>query len=241
MSKKCGEIIIDKLEKRYQDILSRFELSKIYDDDKLSGIFLAKPASSYFESDRKVIVIGQETKGWRKNECRIKNGSNTDIESIRASMDCSLNFNLKKPKTSRFRQFYKKASSFLDSGTGDAYNSAIWSNQFCMSFNGKSPRKSKSFAEIQQLSSLLLQAQFEILKPDIAIFTVGSGRDVFIKEAFIHETVEVITPRRLWHFKVGNTQCFRTNHPRWHGSYPYLKEALELSLKHSIRDYKNTV
>jgi hypothetical protein len=230
MSNPCSDVIIDKLEKRYQEILGSFELPKIYSDDRLSGIFLAKPDKSFFESDRKVIIIGQETRGWRNKECRIKNGFNTDIESIRDAMDFSLIFNREKPKTSRFRQFYKKASSYLDSGTGDAYNSAIWSNQFCMSYKGKSPRKSKCFEGIRNLSSQLLQAQFEILKPDIAIFTVGSGRDVFIKETFKHKTVKVITPRRLWHFKVDHTHCFRTNHPRWFGSSKYLNKALELSI-----------
>jgi hypothetical protein len=197
----------------------------------LSGIFLAKPDPSYFYSERKVIIVGQETRGWRKNTCKIRNGYSSEIESIRDSMDASLKFNYKDPKKSRFRQFYKKASARLNKNSTNPRNPSIWANQFCMSFKGKSPRKSGSFKDIQHLSSLLLQAQFEVLKPDIAIFTVGSARDFFIKETFNHQTVKVIIPRRLWHFKVGNTHCLRVNHPRWCGSYPYLEDAICLAEK----------
>jgi len=222
---------IKALENRYQEILSRFDLPKIYSDGFLSGVFLAKPDESYFDAERKVIIVGQETRAWRNPICKIRNGYDIDIPSIQDSMNASLSFNRKDPKKSRFRQFYKKASTTLSKSTSDPKNSAVWANQFCMSFKGKSPRKSGSFGEIQKLSSLLLQAQFEILKPDVAIFTVGSSRDFFIKETFSYETVRVITPRRLWHFKIDNTHCFRVNHPRWPGSAPYLRETLSLSQK----------
>jgi len=223
--------VINLLEKRYQEILCQFDLSEIYSDKDLSGVFLAKPDDSYFLAAKKVIIVGQETRGWRRNSCKIKNGYNLDLESIRDSMDASLIFNYKEPKTSRFRQFYKKASKALDSNTSNPKNSAVWSNQFCMSFKGKSPRKSISFPIIQEISSLLLKAQFEILKPDVVIFTVGSARDSFIKDIFDYKTIEVITPRRLWHFKIGDTHCFRVNHPRWSGSAPYLNEAISLANK----------
>lgn len=222
---------IKLLEKRYQEILSQFDFSEIYSDKHLSGVFLAKPEESYFSASRKVMIIGQETRGWREGSCKIRNGYNTDLESIVDSMNASVNFNYKEPKKSRFRQFYKKASKTLNPTSSNPKNSAVWSNQFCMSFKKKSPRKSELFPQIQELSSLLLKAQFEILKPDVVIFTVGSGRDFFIKETFKHETIKVITPRRLWHFKIGDTHCFRVNHPRWSGSYPYLNEAIDLAKK----------
>ncbi|NRB80234.1 MAG: hypothetical protein HRU38_16455 [Saccharospirillaceae bacterium] len=172
---------IEILEKKYQEILGKFDLSKIYSDEHLSGIFLAKPDPSYFSSDRKVLIVGQETRGWRKETCKIRNGHSNKIEAIRDSMDASLQFNYTEPKKSRFRQFYKKASVRLNKTSANPRNSAVWANQFCMSFKGKSPRRSSSFKDIQQLSSLLLKAQFEILKPDVAIFTVGSARDFYIK------------------------------------------------------------
>lgn len=90
--------------------------------------------------------------------------------------------------------------------------------------------KAPSFKVIESLSAKLLRAQFEVLKPNVAIFTVGSARDQFIKDTFHElETQSVIHPRRLWHFKIGDTHCFRTNHPRWSGSKRYIDEALALA------------
>jgi hypothetical protein len=217
---------ISELENKYNLILRGFDLSKLFSDSKLSGIFLAMPDQSYFKSSIKVMIVGQETRSWRDKECVIRNQHNIDFDSIRESMSASLNFIKKNPGRSRFLQFYKKASSRINFGE---VNSSVWCNQFCVSFKGGSPVKSKNFNQIEELSSLLLRAQFETLKPDVAIFAVGSSRDKFLKETFVCENSKVITPRRLWNFKVGNTNCYRVNHPRWYGSSKYIDEAIELS------------
>jgi len=82
------------------------------------------------------------------------------------------------------------------------------------------------------LSSDLLKAQFEILKPDVIIFAVGSGRDKYIKETFgSYKTIKVIESKRLWHFEIGDTKCFRINHPcaRIKNKQRYLDTAIELA------------
>ena len=223
--------VINDLESKYFEILAKFDFNAIYDDENLSGIFLAMPDRSYISSDRKVMVIGQETKKWRNDSCDAKNINQVTINSVRESMTTSLEFNKKLPKKSKFRQFYKQASKSLCGNSLDPDNSAVWANQFCISYKSGSPIKSDKFETIKALSSELLNAQLEVLNPDVIFFTTGSARDKYIKDSFDYKTIDVIEPRRLWHFKIGDINCFRTNHPRSGYSPPYLKQAIVLANK----------
>ena len=228
---KEKEQVKEELEQAYQNIIESSDCLELCEDDDLSGVFLASPRDSYFDSERKVMIIGQETKGWRKNKCKIKYNLDFSLEAIRDSMDSTLDTNNKKPGTSKFGQFYLKASKALTCNEVDSEHAALWSNQFCISYKKHSPIQSDKFLKIRDLSQRLLKAQFDILKPDVAIFTVGSGRDKYIKEALDYETVNVVVPKRLWHFKVGKTHCFRCNHPRWHGANEFLNQAIDLAGK----------
>ena len=220
------DIIKSQLAQRYHKILAETDLEKIYSSDHHSGIFLPAPHESYFSGDTKVFIVGQETRGWRNKNCEAKLHQHMSIEGIVSSMDETLSFNLNKPKTSKFRQFYKYASNQLCSSSDNPDNAALWSNQFCISYKGKSTLKSPQFAAIERLSYDILQTQFEILKPDIVIFTTGSSRDKYLKQCFTYESSKVHTPRRLWEFKMGQALCFRTNHPSWGGSHKFLRDAV---------------
>ena len=63
----------EELAQAYVDILKKSQLSQIYIDQALSGIFLACPSEAYFLSSKKLMVIGQETRSWRNSTCAIKN------------------------------------------------------------------------------------------------------------------------------------------------------------------------
>ena len=166
----------------------------------------------------------------KNKSCLLKKSSDTSLESIREAMNTVCEHNVRVSGHSKFRQFFVNANDKLTSFKGKRC-AALWSNQFCISHNKKSPISSEVFSEIKELSKEILVAQFEVLKPDIAIFTVGSGRDQYIKDAFTYETIEVVEPRRLWQFKIGETQCFRVNHPRWHGAKKHLDRVIELAEK----------
>lgn len=225
---------LTELEAGYLKVLTENKalLEKIYLNGKASGLFLPKPTEAYFDSPVRVAVIGQETRGWHNGECEFKNGLNISPESISNAMMRVESFISKRPGKYKFLQYYKKVSRTLCNGSSDTGNSAVWLNQFCVSVKGRSPVKSSQFKEIRDLSEKLLQLQFEVLKPDIAIFTTGSARDKFLKNCFPelaekNSHSKVIVPRRLWQFKIGETNCFRINHPRWYGSYKYREEALK--------------
>ncbi|MFC1234402.1 hypothetical protein [Vibrio sp. F74] len=202
-----------QLEAAYQEALSSADFSKIYATPHLSGVFLACPDETYFESKRKVLFIGQEPKAWR-TYCPIRHGEKITEKLIRESMFDTLKQSKLPAKKHKLIKFYKRCSLELAEGVQEFQHSAVYSNQFCMSFKKRSPDSSPAFSMIADLSKRLLKAQFDILKPDVAIFTTGSDRDSYIKQALEnYRTVEVIVPRRLWHFQVNDTHCFRINHP----------------------------
>lgn len=226
----------EELTQAYVDILKKSQLSQIYIDQDLSGIFLACPSEAYFSSSKKLMVIGQETRSWRNSTCAIKNYNDLGKGSIVESMRVANNFNRRKPGNSKFRQRYKEASIRICSDSPSPSEAAVWANQFCISYKGGSPINSKSFDLVKEMSYKLLRAQMSILKPDIALFFTGSGRDRFIKECFpSYETLKVFEPRRLWSFKVDETTCFRTNHPRWGQSSSYIDQAIEMAESHNNR------
>lgn len=215
-----------QLAEKYAEILTGADLKEIYNQTPdLSGVFLASPSAEYGQSKIKTMIIGQETRSWRNESCAFKALEVFGHAQVLESMQETVSFNENKANKSKFRQFYLSTSKEL---CGDE-RAAVWSNLFCVSYNKGSPIKSPKFEAIQKLSAALLKAQFELLSPDVAIFVTGSSRDRFIKQAFEGQISEstVIVPRRLWHFKIGNTHCFRTNHPRWGGSQEYLKAAIE--------------
>lgn len=220
------DVVKSQLAQRYYEILESAQLKTIYETAYHSGVFLPAPHESYFTAGKKVFIVGQETRGWRNKDCEAKSHQKMSIEGVISSMDKTLSYNLEKPKKSKFRQFYKSASSQLCGDSTDLENAALWSNQFCVSYKGRSTTKSPQLEAIQYLSNQLLKAQFEILKPDIVIFTTGHSRDKYLKQCFTCETVLIHKPERLWEFMVGDTRCFRTNHPSWGGSHYYLREAV---------------
>ncbi|MGM0695096.1 MAG: hypothetical protein ACQEUN_17105 [Pseudomonadota bacterium] len=219
---------VEELQTAYLEALQRADLEHLAGGiEGLSGVFLPCPAPAYFESHPRVMVVGQETRGWRNDACRLRAPHGVNAAEVAESMRCSQAFAAQGARRSRFMQFYRKVSRQVAPGQADA---AVWSNQFCMSFRSGSPERlpEAAFQAVETLSHELLRAQFEILQPQAVIFTTGPGRDKYLKACFpAYETVEVMEPRRLWHFKVGDTQCVRTSHPRWVKGTEYLDRAIE--------------
>lgn len=211
------DTIVQQLRSDYKKAIERQDISAIYsvDNDNISGVFLSKPSEDYFNVSPRIMVVGQEPRGWRDKACKVKNNLEIDEVDLQESMNKTLEFARSGGKTSKFFQFYRKVAKEVHLANKDAI---IWSNQFCVSSNKKSPVKTgkDKFAIIKDLSNDLLKAQINNLRPDVVIFTTGPSRDKYIKECFPElETIEVIVPRRLWHFKVGSVHCFRITHPRY--------------------------
>lgn len=220
---------VEELKLEYNKVLKQSDIEALFSaHPELSGVFLPSPSPNYFNSHPRVFVVGQETRGWRNKTCCLKNQFSTDEAGLDASMKVSQEFSSSGAKQSTFLQFYRKLSSAIDSDSMDA---ALWSNQFCVSYNSGSPASlpPASFDVVKTLSFNLLRAQIDILKPSVVVFTTGPDRDKYIKECFPdYKTIKIIEPRRLWHFKIGDINCIRTSHPRWVEGTEYLNRAIRM-------------
>jgi hypothetical protein len=222
---------IEELNSAYTKALEQSDIETLFSNHKeLSGVFLPSPSQNYFKSNPRVLVIGQETRGWRNQICNLKNEFFIDKDGIDASMNLSSGFAKSGASKSKFLQFYRKISSKIEPSSNDA---AVWSNQFCVSYKSGSPIKlpTATFNIVKKLSFDLLRAQFEILRPDVVIFATGPSRDKYIKECFSEyemTTVMKIDPPRLWHFKIGSINCIRVSHPRWVRGTKYLEHAIQM-------------
>ncbi|WP_156821581.1 hypothetical protein [Halomonas smyrnensis] len=220
---------VEELREEYSRVLNQSEVEALFSAHaELSGLFLPSPSPNYFKIHPRVFVVGQETRGWRNKTCPIKNEFSINDAVLDASMKVSQEFSSSGAKQSTFLQFYRKLSATIDPGSRDG---ALWSNQFCVSHNSGSPVSLPpvEFDIVKKLSFKLLRAQIDILKPSVIIFTTGPNRDKYIKECFPeYETVDIIEPRRLWHFKIGDVNCIRTSHPRWVEGTEYLDRAIKM-------------
>ena len=225
---------VEELKSEYSKVLEQPEIKALFSaHSDLSGVFLPSPSLNYFTSHPRVFVVGQETRDWRNKECELKNQYSIDAAGLDASMKSSQKFSPSGAKQSTFLQFYRKLSSKIDP---KSLNAALWSNQFCVSYKSGSPESlpPASFDIVKNISSKLLRAQMDILKPNVVIFTTGPNRDKYIKECFPeYETINIIVPRRLWHFKIANINCIRTSHPRWAKGTKYLDCAIKMAQEFS--------
>ncbi|MBL4835562.1 MAG: hypothetical protein JKY26_16470 [Pseudomonas sp.] len=221
---------IEKLRTAYMEILDQTDLEALFSySQDISGLFLPCPAKEFFDGNPRYIICGQETTGWRNILCGMRNKRLVNEEDITASMQQAEGFARVGARRSKFMQFYRSAASRL---RPKAPAAVLWSNQFSASFRSASPVNlpPEIFRILRELSYSVLRAQFEILQPDVVIFTTGPGRDRYLKECFTGwVSVKVIEPRRLWHFKVGEVHCIRTSHPRWVKGNEYLDRAVDLA------------
>lgn len=211
------ETLNEKLATRYLSILESADLGSIYTEtNTFSGMFLPTVSEHYLAAQKKVLIVGKETRSWANAKCDIKIGRAASLSNVAAAMARHRKFLLSPPRDSKFMQFYRAANISLSGGTQYLPSAAIWSNLFCVSSAGKSPVGTSSFQLISELSRKLLAAQIDILEPDAIIFTTGTGYDKYLKAFFPERTdSQVITPRALWAFKINGVQCYRTSHPQW--------------------------
>lgn len=221
-----------ELAEKYLSVLQKHDLSAIYGKpNAYSGIFLPSVSESYSGSSIRTMIVGKEPMGWHDHLCAGKTRRDFDLEEVRASVGRhSVSVKVQRPR-SKFIQFYRKACKTLNNDDAKLGESIIWSNLMCVSLNKKSPvRKDKTFPLVKNLSRDLLYAQIEVLDPQVILFVTGTSYDKYIREFFPKREASVpLCPGKLWSFKIGDTQCFRTSHPQWSAGIQYRDRALSLA------------
>ncbi|RRV69562.1 hypothetical protein EGI99_05800 [Stutzerimonas stutzeri] len=107
--------------------------------------------------------------------------------------------------------------------------SVAWHNLSSISFKERSPTTSKATGLIPELSTQLLAKQIELLQPRAILFVTGAGYDRYLKACFDGHIrgSRVVELRRLWRFRMGDTLCLRTTHPRFATGNPHRAQALQ--------------
>ena len=165
-----NKILTDKYTELYLSWNNKFiEIKEKFKDRNLSGPFLISPSNLYEKQEKKLMIIGQETKSW---------AGETDII---LQMEATFIFNLGKEykyKASPFWNFRKKLEETLKN---DEY-STLWTNIHKYDVDGKVLDK-ESKEIIKETNNLLIK-EIEIGKPDLCIFFTSHARDKDIKNIF---------------------------------------------------------
>lgn len=205
----------------YSDVLVSHDLSALSEQrDKYSGLFIPTAQPEYLGAEFRVMVVGQETKGWCGSLGKYfmaRDSSSVDAY-IHRVQDVYQNCRTRRPGKSRFLQFLRQSERELDLPS----RSVHWANLFACDYKRQSPRSRppEELAALVRISNALLALQIEHLKPDAILFTTGPQCDGYIK-AFANMysdgpmKSDVKVPRKLWAFEALGIPCFRTTHPRY--------------------------
>jgi hypothetical protein len=213
----------DILLERYLGALDIKELVRIAQEEKagkLSGLFLPAVDDAYLDSEVRVMLIGQETRGWRKGLSTLARQdltSQTLRAYVQGQMDVYRRFSPTDPGRSRFRQFHDALHASLGASATADRRAVFWGNLLCLSLNGGSPGKASEIASIAAISKKLLAIQFEVLCPDLVVFGTGYGYDKFLKDQIgAYTTLPGLKPRHYWPFEVHGPRfkAWRVRHPR---------------------------
>lgn len=216
---------------RYLDIVRLEDLGVLAaEQEDLAGLFVSSVSNEYLDSNRRVMIVGKETRSWIGGLRKVENFQ--DVETyIRHAMQRHAAY-VQNPQTkSKFFQFYKEASRKMAGKTPALPGAVIWANLFCLSYKTQSPiRAIGQFERIKNLSRELLRAQIEVLKPDVIFFVTGASYDKYIKEFFKITEGRAIVKKSLWSFKADGIPCYRTTHPQWEKGRADRSQALALAL-----------
>jgi len=168
---------------------------------ELSAPLLIKAPKSYFEQNVKLMIIGQQTRGW-------------DGRDIGSALKCYEDFNFGEHYySSPFWNITRKVESALGI---DKY-AIVWSNLNRCDYNEKRPPMEIE-NELRILLPVLL-GEIEILKPDVIFFYTGPSFDGHIKQAFtgsrFEPAINTFSERKLSRIRhdLLPHHSYRTYHP----------------------------
>ena len=217
-----------ELDNIYCEFFSSEKLQHFKNKEKLSAPFLISVSDHFIKQKKRILFIGKETAGWLgKLSNFIECEDSIEIMKQRYSAEFfggavkRLNdekYMSYKPENNWKNRFFVKYKEMRKELLNDKGDSLLWLNLLKMDSGDKSYSKNtKDNEEVVKLSKEIFLKEWEILKPDFAIFATGYKYDSIIKLFFgdaIAEDSNNNQKRSLWKFKIGETQCFRTWHPQ---------------------------
>ncbi len=147
---------------------------------KAANPLLIKVDQAYIDSDIKVIIIGQETDGWFGQ----LNEGEMSVEKLMEAYSGYFNQRADHGKRAFWnRKNYRYFEDEITKYYHDKNVSFIWNNISKIGSDGRG-KPGSSIENLERNHFNIFLREFEILKPDIAIFTTGSTRDSYIKHHF---------------------------------------------------------
>lgn len=218
-AEQVNKILLEKYLEvlRFEDIV---EIAHAETSGKLSGLFLPCVSEEYLRSPFRVMLVGQETRGWA--------GSISDFTKFEAStfsmrdyieknMERYRKHGQKSAGTSKFKQFHSELHNHLSKDVASTGNAIFWGNTLCASLNEASPVSATTFERLREISEKLLSVQFEVLRPNIVVFASGYRYDKYIKPVIgPWVTLDGFESKRFWPFETSNFFGYRVPHPRRH-------------------------
>lgn len=212
------------LTERYLRILSEVDPAffKQCQQGNLSDLFLASVPDGYSNAKNKIMIVGRETRCWN-----VKVATYPLDTYIERAIDTQSNHFVKEleAKQTKGRSFHNFTRSVKNKC---GVSGLIYANLFCFAWNKGLTLKAPDFQSvIEPLSIKLLQAQIEILKPDIIIFACGEKGIATRKKVIPNPPREShldmdyidkgIPNENLWKFSVEffgkSIECYRIKHP----------------------------
>lgn len=194
----------EKLKKLYESKLNDFKsIRDTFPNDDLAGPFLMSPNLLFGKQANKLLIIGQQTKGWTY-----------DHENIDKQFETYEKFNLGE---NYFASPFWNITRKLEKALGNEVLSCAWTN--LNKFDLDEDRPSGEYEQaIAKLDTILID-EIDIIKPNICMFFTGPNFDYRLKNIF--QGIEFIeiegwNIRQLCRLKHKNLpeKSFRSYHPR---------------------------
>jgi len=202
-------------------------------ETRMSPPLLMKLPENWFEYGKRILVVGQETQGWKKEDLNINSFSDFRKmpDSIAKLQDAYVHFRFAKSKANRrnspfwraFREIRERCDS--NSCSEEFETNVLWTNLYKCD-NDKKSWYSKNSARARQSVEKALQGvllkEIDVLKPTGIIFFTGPRYDDYLNRSLngnvsISPMDDRFPPRQLAKLCVNGLSilAFRTYHPNY--------------------------
>ncbi|CAJ7237864.1 Uncharacterised protein [Burkholderia pseudomallei] len=161
---------------------------------RLSCPLLLKIPEGWYESDKRVLVVGQETLGWGFRQGEYYAWPHPDLlaftdfvaaqDSVLALVDGYAAFEYARHQPDNYRspfwQAYRQIRQAVGNQPDGLDTSVLWTNLFRMALDETSVVKRGTLEEtkvLQSVSASVLQREIEILNPSAVVFYTGPDYD----------------------------------------------------------------
>lgn len=211
---------------------------------RMSPPLLLMPSNKWFYAKERILVVGQETLGWKKDKLGISSFSDfkkaTDSVAVMQSAYVTFCFSEcnKRHRNSPFWRAYQKLRASFDTSVDGIESNVLWTNLYRCSNAGKSWYGNTNAHDrqlVEQALDRFLLREIELLAPTGIVFFTGPRYDGYLKASLNGEILaspvdERFTTRELAKVCINRhpAPAFRTYHPN------YLQRAKDVKYREVI-------